>query len=79
MPEDKLIDVFSTVLNVPAEELNEDTSPDNTENWDSLAAMQLVAEIEETFSVRLSTRDIMTMDSIGRARDVLREKNADGI
>ncbi len=37
--------------------------------------MRLVAAIEGEFSVRLSTKDIMKMRSIGLARAVLREKN----
>ncbi len=72
---DRLIDLFSEELDVPASELGEDSSPDTVESWDSLAAMRLVAAIEGEFSVRLSTKDIMKMRSIGLARAVLREKN----
>lgn len=74
---DPLLKVFASVLDVPMEALNEETSPDNTEEWDSLAAMHLVSALEDTFSVRLGTRDIMRMNSIGVAREVLRTKGAD--
>lgn len=37
--------------------------------------MHLVAAIEERFGVRLSTKEIMGMSSIGLARGVLRGKN----
>lgn len=75
MAQDKLIGLFAAVLNVPAEELNEESSPANEKRWDSLAAMQLVAAIEEQFDIELSTAEIMMMDSIGIARKVLRTKN----
>jgi acyl carrier protein len=71
---DRLIDLFSETLNVPAEGLDEESSPDNTPEWDSLAAMNLVAMIEDTFSIELSTKDIMKMRTIGIVREVLMEK-----
>ncbi|MDD9901449.1 MAG: acyl carrier protein [Alphaproteobacteria bacterium] len=72
---DALIQLFSEVLDVDAAELNDNTSPDNLSKWDSLAAMNLVAAIEDTFDVRLSTKEIMKMSSIGLARKTLQEKN----
>jgi len=76
---DKLTQVFAEGLQLPAESLSDDTSPENTEQWDSLAAMSLVMLIEDTFSVRLSTREIMKMSTIGAARAVLQGKGVDGI
>ena len=72
---DVLIQLFADVLQVDSAALNDNTSPDNTRQWDSLAAMHLVAAIEEKFSVHLSTREIMKMSSIGLARKTLQEKN----
>ena len=71
---DRLVDIFSEGLRVDASQLSEDTSPQNTPQWDSLAAMTLVALLEDSFDVRLSTRDIMKMNSISAARSVLKAK-----
>lgn len=71
---DALVSLFAEVLQTDASALNDDTSPDNTAKWDSLAAMHLVAAIEEKFNVRLSTKEIMKMSSIGLARKTLQEK-----
>lgn len=76
---DRLIEVFSTVLEVPVADLSDDTSPGNTESWDSLAAMELVTHIEDTFDVRLKTSEIMRMRSIGLARSVLKSKGVEEI
>jgi acyl carrier protein len=73
---DQLIQVFSDILGVPTAELNEQTSPANTEAWDSMAGIMLVTEIEATFGVELSTSDIETMSSIGQARAVLKRLGA---
>jgi acyl carrier protein len=74
MSGDRLVAVFALVLKVPAERLSDETSPDNTPSWDSLAAMELVSQIEESFGVQLSTREIMKMRSLGLARATLRSK-----
>jgi acyl carrier protein len=73
---DKLFRVFAEELDVDVGDLAEDSSPDTVEQWDSLAAMRLVAAIEEAFDVRLSTTEIMKMRSIGIARSVLANKGA---
>jgi acyl carrier protein len=71
---DRLADVFALVLKVPGERLSDATSPDDTPSWDSLAAMELVSQIEAVFGVELSTREIMKMRSLGLARAMLRAK-----
>lgn len=71
---DLLIDTFAEGLGLPVDELSDDTSPENTRAWTSLAAMNLVALIEENFDVELTTADIMRMRSIAIAREVLLEK-----
>ena len=74
---DKLITLFAEVLEVEASTLNDDSSPENVESWDSLAAMHLVAALEETFDTQLTTKEIMKMSSVGLARGVLKEKGVD--
>ena len=71
---DVLIQLFAEVLHLDPSELSEESSPDNVKKWDSLAAMDLVAAIEEKFSVQLSTKEIMKMNTIGRARKTLLDK-----
>jgi acyl carrier protein len=71
---DRLAQVFALVLKVPAERLSDETSPDDTPSWDSLAAMELVSQIEAVFGIELSTREIMKMRSLGLARALLRGK-----
>jgi acyl carrier protein len=79
VPNDPLLAIFADGLGVDPATLSDDTSPENTSEWDSLAAMTLVALIEGQFDVRLSTRDIMKMQTIGLARSVLRDKGVAGL
>jgi acyl carrier protein len=71
---DKLLTIFSEVLDIPLEKLGDSISPENTSQWDSLAAMHLVVAIENALNVRLSTKEILQMNSIGAARKLLIEK-----
>jgi acyl carrier protein len=76
---DPLIAIFAEGLGIDPSALSDDTSPDNTSEWDSLAAITLVSLIEEQFDVRLSAREIMKMQTIGLARTVLQGKGVTGI
>lgn len=76
---DRLIAVFSEGLGLDASTLNDDTSPENTTEWDSLAAITLTSLIEDEFDVRLGARDVMKMQTIGLARSVLQSKGVVGI
>ena len=71
---DPLSQVFADGLGLEPASISEQTSPDNTPQWDSLAAMSLVSLIEDTFAVRLTTRDIMRMRTVALAREVLKAK-----
>ena len=66
--------VFAEVLGIPAESITNETSPENTPQWDSLKAMDLVLALEEAFEVRLSTKEIVSMRTVGIVRKVLSAK-----
>lgn len=72
---DELIEIFAQALEVDSDGLNDDSAPGNVPQWDSLAAMKLVVAIEDGFDVQLSTKEIMSMSSIGKARQTLQQKN----
>jgi len=63
--------VFSEVLGVSPSQITDETSPDNTPQWDSMAAMNLVVAIEDEFDVRLSTAEIVSMRNVAIVRKVL--------
>ena len=66
--------VFSEVLGVSPDTITDETSPDNTPQWDSMAAMTLVVAIEDEFDVRLSTAEIVSMRNVAIVRKVLKIK-----
>ena len=70
----RIAKVFSEVLGVSTDSITDATSPDNTPQWDSMAAMNLVVAIEDEFNVRLSTGEIMSMRNVALVKKVLAAK-----
>jgi acyl carrier protein len=66
--------VFSDVLGIPLESITEETSPENTPEWDSAQAVNLVLALEDAFQIRLSTKEIVSMRDIALVKKVLRTK-----
>jgi len=73
----KLVKLFSEILKVPEICIVDDTSPENTPQWDSLNSMRLVVALEETYNIRLTTKEIMKMNTFAIVKNVLKQKNID--
>jgi acyl carrier protein len=61
-------------LELSSEAITDELAQDEVPTWDSLRHLQLVATLEEVYRVRLSTREIMMLRSVGDVRAVLRGK-----
>ncbi|MBU2699193.1 acyl carrier protein [Sporomusaceae bacterium BoRhaA] len=69
----KLFAIFSRVMKVPEENLSLETSKNELENWDSLAHLQVIAEIEEAFSVSIPFEVIAQLTTIGDFAKYIKE------
>ncbi|MBN8418592.1 MAG: acyl carrier protein [Verrucomicrobia bacterium] len=80
MPNDtieiRLRRVFSQVLGLPEETVDDATAPDNTAQWDSLTHLRLVMAVEEEFGVTIPAEQIMDMISFKIARLMVEEQAA---
>lgn len=45
--------------------INENTIPDDIEDWDSLMQISLVTEIETRFKVKFKIEEVVNMNSVG--------------
>jgi len=64
-------EVVSGVFGVEAESLDESSSPDSVEGWDSMGHVNLVTALEQHFNVSIDIDDVMEMASVGKIRKVL--------
>ena len=62
-------------MNVPVEQLDEDSSPDTVENWDSFQQMNLILSLEEEFNITFSDQEIVEMLSVKIIVETLKNKD----
>jgi acyl carrier protein len=51
--------VMSDVFNIDVSLINNESSPDNIENWDSLKHMNLIVALEEEFEIEFDDEEIV--------------------
>ena len=69
-----LKEVMATVLGIAVDSINDDTSMDTVEAWDSIKHMNLVLAIEEEFGVSIPDEDAANVTSYPLIRLVLNEQ-----
>lgn len=67
----KLYISFSKALNIDIALINENLKYQSITQWDSISHMILVSQIEEDFSVSLDTNDVIDMNSVAKAKEIL--------
>ncbi len=72
-PIDRLTRAFVEGLGIPADTNVQTLEYRGIEEWDSVAHMQLVSELESTFDIMLDTEDVIGMSSYEKAREILRK------
>lgn len=71
---DRLVQVFADTLRIDATQVSDETSPENTPQWDSLATVRLAVAISEAFSTKLSNAEVVAMRNFGLIRSMLQSK-----
>jgi acyl carrier protein len=74
---ERLLAILSETLRLPAADITSDLDMAGSGSWDSLSHMQLIAAIEDEFSLEVSADEIVTMTSVGSIEAVLRAHQID--
>ena len=67
----KVIDIIANELKLPSEKINDETSMQNTAEWDSLALINIISKLEETLDIEIDLEDAEKMVSIDSILAVL--------
>lgn len=67
----KLTGLIAKTLMIPEERIVDDLQYNSIPEWDSVAHMALVAELEDSYNVMLDTDDIVDMSSVAKIRSIL--------
>lgn len=71
---EKLTKIFREVMDNENIVLEETTSAEDIEEWDSLAHTQLIEKIEEDLGVKFSAKEMRSWDDVGEFVDSIEEK-----
>lgn len=62
--EEKVIGLIARVLNVPATEIQMDTEIGEPDEWDSLHNVEIIAQLEKDFNVKITSDMIMDLEDV---------------
>jgi acyl carrier protein len=69
-----LINLSSSIFEVPASDIDVNSNQDNIKGWDSLATIKLITELEKEFSIQFDIMEIVEVTSIEKVVDILKNK-----
>jgi acyl carrier protein len=70
----RLTEVFQDIFDDENITVDETTTPDDIEDWDSLEHIRLISAIESEFKVRFNMSQISAMKNVGEMADIISEK-----
>ena len=70
---ERLNKVFQEVFDDDSITVNDDTTSDDIEDWDSFEHINLVVAVEEEFSFKIPMGKVVTMKNVGEMVDIIME------
>lgn len=77
MAVDRIKDVMASILAIDMADINEETSNDTVDSWDSIQHMNLVLALEEEFSITILDEDAANITSFPLIKIVVEEQLAE--
>ena len=73
---EKLYNIISKVFSISISEINDESSPETIEYWDSFNGLILVDELESNFNIKFSVSEIIDVKNV---KDIKRYLNNHGV
>ena len=65
--------IIASVLGISAKDIDDETTPDAIEQWDSFNGLLLVAELEKKFGVEFSVEEVASVKTVGDIKKLLQK------
>ena len=72
----KLYDIISKAFSIQISEINDESSTETIESWDSFNGLILVDELESSFNIKFSVSEIIDVKNV---KDIKRHLNNHGV
>lgn len=69
--EQKLREIFADALGIELDVVTNDLTYNTIPEWDSIAHMALISEIDDAFDTMLDTDDVLDMSTFAKAKEIL--------
>ncbi|MDF1507842.1 acyl carrier protein [Robertmurraya sp. DFI.2.37] len=73
MNHQKLKVIFAEALGIEESQVTDTLAYNTIPEWDSVAHMALVAEIDDQFDIMLDTDDVLDLSSFAKAKEILQK------
>ena len=73
---ERIYAIVSKIFRVALNSIDDQSSPDTIDTWDSLQHLQLILALEEEFGVQFSIDEITAMQTVGTITAILGERTA---
>lgn len=67
----RLRSILANILDINEDTINDETSPDNVEMWDSFAGLMLVSELESQFNIKFTMDEVVSVKCVGDIKEAL--------
>ena len=68
---ERLYKVFQEVFDDETIEVNDDTTSEDIDDWDSFEHINLIVAVEEEFSIKIPMGKVVTMKNVGEMADII--------
>jgi len=75
MMENDVNAIIAKVFSIPESEINDQSSPENIESWDSFNGLILVDELENFFKIKFSISEITDVNTVADIKRHLKNHN----
>ena len=71
--EQKIKRIFAELLGIEESKINNSSSYNSLEGWDSLKHLEIVSRLEEEFGISISMDDIIAMSDFGKVIKIVQK------
>ncbi len=68
----RLKNTLSNIFGIKEDTINDKTSPDNVDTWDSLNGLMLVTELESKFNVKFTMDEVTSVKCVKDIKEILK-------